>query len=53
MFVEECKYVAKGKKMLEYITDGTEMSSNSDREDSDEENPNEENSYEENFDEEN
>ena len=44
VFIEECKYVAKGKKMPEYITDGIEISSDdSDRENSDEENYNEEN----------
>ena len=53
VFVEECKYVAKEKKMPEYITDYTEISSDSDKEDSDEENFNEENSDEENFDGEN
>ena len=26
MFLEECKYVLKGKKMPEYITDKTEIS---------------------------
>ena len=38
VFLEECKYVAKEKKMLEYITDDIEISSDSDRKDSDEEN---------------
>ena len=36
MFLEECKYVFKEKKMPEYITDEKEISSHdSDREDSD------------------
>ena len=44
VFVEECKYVAKEKKMPEYITDDIEISSDkSDREDSNEENFDEEN----------
>ena len=34
---EECKYVVKEKKIPEYISDETETSSDSDREDSDEE----------------
>ena len=38
VFLEECKYVAKEKKMSEYITDNIEISSDSDREDSDEQN---------------
>ena len=45
MFLEECKYVAKGKNMSKYITDEIEISS-------DEQNYNEENSDEENFNEE-
>ena len=54
VFLEECKYIVKEKKMSEYITDEIEISSDdSDRENSDEENSNEENSDEENFDEEN
>ena len=46
VFVKECKYVVKEKKMPEYITDNIEISSDdSDREDSneDEEGYNEEN----------
>ena len=39
MFLGKCKYVTKEKKMLEYITDNTEISS----EGSDEETSNEEN----------
>ena len=53
VFLQECKYVAKDRKMPEYITDNIETSSDSHIEDSDEENSNEENSNEENFDEEN
>ena len=50
MFLEECKFVVKEKKMPEYITDDIEISSNdSDWEDSDEENHDEENSDEEKF----
>ena len=38
MFLEECKYVVKEKRMPQYITDEIEISSdNSDREDFDEE----------------
>ena len=49
VFVEECKYAVKEKKMSEYITDDIETSSDdSDREDSNEENTDEENSNEEN-----
>ena len=45
VFLEECKYVVKEKKIPEYITDDTEISpDDSDREDSDEENFNKENS---------
>ena len=36
--LEECKYVAKGKKNPRYIIDDIEISSDSDRENSDEEN---------------
>ena len=49
MFLEECKYVVKEKKMLEYISDDREMSfDDSDRGDYNEENSNEENYNEEN-----
>ena len=48
VFVEECKYVVKEKKISTYIIDDIEMSFDSDRENFDEEN-----SYKENFDEEN
>ena len=44
MFLEECTYIVKDKKISQYITDDIEISSDSDREDSDEENPNEDNS---------
>ena len=43
MFLKECKYVFKEKKMSQLITDNIEISSDSDREDFDEENSNEEN----------
>ena len=36
VFLEECKYFVKEKKMLECITDTIEISSDSDREDSNE-----------------
>ena len=49
MFLEECKYIVKENKMLQYITEDVEGSSDSDREDSYEENSNEENCDEENF----
>ena len=51
VFLEQCKYVVKEKKMFEYINDNIEISS--DREDSDEENSNKKNSDEENYNEEN
>ena len=42
VFLEECKYVFKEKKMPNYITDDIEISSDdSDRKNSDEENSNE------------
>ena len=54
VFLEECKYVVKEKKMPEYITDDIELSSDdSDKGDYDEENSNEENTYEESSNEEN
>ena len=46
MFLEECKYVVKEKKIIDDI----EISSDSDRENSNEENSNEENFNEENSD---
>ena len=48
VFLEECKYVVKGKKMPQYITGNIEMSSDSDRENFDEENSDEQNFNEEN-----
>ena len=45
VFLEECKYVVKEKKISKYIIEKIEISSDSDRENS--------NSDEENFDEEN
>ena len=54
VFLEECKYVAKEKKMPECVTGEIEISSDdSDREDSNEENFDEGNSDEENYNEEN
>ena len=53
MFLEECKYVVKEKKISKYIIDDIKISSDSDRENSGEENSDEENSDEENADEEN
>ena len=50
MFLEECKFAVKEKKMPEYITDDIEISYNdSDWDNSDEENHDEENSNEEKF----
>ena len=43
VFLEECKYVVKGKKTSKFITDDMEICPDSDRENSDEENCNEEN----------
>ena len=53
MFLKECKYVIKEKKMSQFITDNIEISSDSDREDFDEENSKQENSDEEISDKEN
>ena len=53
VFLEECKYFIKEKKIPKYIIDDVEISSDSDRENSDEENSDEENSDEENSIEEN
>ena len=39
VFLEECKYVVKEKKIPKYITDDKEISSDSDRENSDKVNP--------------
>ena len=47
VLLEECKYVVKEKKILDYITDNIEISfDDSDKEDSNEENSDEENSNE-------
>ena len=43
VFLEECKYVVKEKKISKYIIDDIEISSNFERENSDEENSDEEN----------
>ena len=53
VFVEECKYIVKEKKMPKYITLMTKISSDFDREDSNKENSNEGNSDKENSNEEN
>ena len=54
VFLEECKYIVKEKKMSEYITDDTGIASDdSDEQNSDKENSEKENSNEENSDEEN
>ena len=48
MFLEECKYVVKVKKLAKYIIKDTEISSDqSNTEDSDEENSEKENHIEE------
>ena len=48
VFLEECKYIVKEKKILKYIIGNINISSDSDREHSDEENSSEENNEEEN-----
>ena len=48
MFLEECKYVVKEKKIPEYIIDDIEFFFDSDKENSDEENSDDENYNEEN-----
>ena len=53
VFLEECKYVIKDKKVPKYIIDNIEISSDSNRENSDEENSDEENFDEKHFDEKN
>ena len=53
VFLEECKYVVKEKKIPKYIIDDIEVSSDSDREDFDEENSAGQNLNKENSDEEN
>ena len=53
MFLGECKYVIKKKKVPKYFIDDIEISSDYDRENSDEENSAEQNSDEESSDEKN
>ena len=54
VFLKECKYVVKEKKVPRYITDNIEISPDgSDRDNSNEENPDKENSDKKNSDEEN
>ena len=48
VFLEECKYVVKDKKIPKYIIDDKEISSDSDGENSDQENSNDNTSDEEN-----
>ena len=48
MFLEECKYIIKEKKIPKYIIDDIKISSDSDRENSDEQNSDEETSDESN-----
>ena len=43
MFLEECKYVVKAKKIAKYIIDDVEIYSDSNKKNSDEENSDEEN----------
>ena len=50
MFLEECKYVVKEKKIPKYIIEDIEISSDSNKENSDEENSDEKNCDEENSD---
>ena len=52
MFLEECKYIAKEKKIAKYIINDIKVSSDSDKENFDEENSVKETSDEDNFDEE-
>ena len=49
VFLEECKYVVKEKKISKYIIRDIEIPSDSDREISDEEKSDKENSNEENL----
>ena len=44
VFLEECKYVVKEKKISKYLIDNIEISSDSDRKNLDEENSDEKNS---------
>ena len=53
MFLEECKYIVKEKKIPKYIINDKEIYSDSDRESSDEENSDKETFDEETSDEEN
>ena len=53
VFLGECKYVVKEKKIPKYIIDNIEISSESDEQNSDKETSDKENSEEENSDEEN
>ena len=53
MFLEECKYIVKEKKIPKYIINDIEIYSDSDRESSDEENSDKETFDEETSDEEN
>ena len=48
MFLEECKYLIKEKKIPKYITDNAEIPFDSDRENSDKESSDEKNTDEEN-----
>ena len=48
VFLEECKYIVKEKKIPKYIIDDLEISSDSDKKISDKENCSEENSNEKN-----
>ena len=53
VFLNECKYIVKEKKISKFIFDDTELSSDSDKEKSDEENSDVKSSGEQNSDEEN
>ena len=48
MFLQECKYVAKKKKIPKYIIGNIEVPSDSNKENCDEENSDEDNSHEKN-----
>ena len=48
MFLEECKYVAKEKKIPKYIIGNIEVSSDSNKENCDKENSDEDNYHEKN-----
>ena len=47
VFLEECNYISKEKKIAKYITDDIKVSSDSDKENFDEENSDKETSDEE------